>query len=104
MDKQLTDNFLPLANAVLEQNALVVNTGDKLIVFDTGMGSLTLFGPTTGRLMSSLKMAGIDPKDVDAVVMTHTHIEDCGGCMADGPFASFSCAAEFGRYQGHSRP
>src|ERR1700759_4965231 len=45
MDKQLTDNFLPLSNAVLEQNALVVNTGDKLIVFDTGMGSLTLFGP-----------------------------------------------------------
>jgi hypothetical protein len=35
----------PLSNAVLEQNALVVNTGDKLILFDTGMGSLTLFGP-----------------------------------------------------------
>src|SRR5262249_52733476 len=64
MDKQLTDNFLPLANAVLEQNALIVNTGDKLILFDTGLGSLKLFGPTTGRLMSSLKSAGIDPKDV----------------------------------------
>ena len=28
MDKQLTDNFLPLENAVLEQNALVLNTGE----------------------------------------------------------------------------
>src|SRR5215207_3110282 len=30
MDKQLTDNFLPLENAVLEQNALIINTGDRL--------------------------------------------------------------------------
>src|SRR5262245_6127253 len=36
MDKQLTDNFLPLENAVLEQNALVVNTGDRMVLFDTG--------------------------------------------------------------------
>jgi|EndMetStandDraft_5_1072996.scaffolds.fasta_scaffold12761_3 glyoxylase-like metal-dependent hydrolase (beta-lactamase superfamily II) len=95
MDKQLTDNFLPLTNAVLEQNALVVNTGDKLIVFDTGMGSLTLFGPTTGRLMSSLKAAGIDPKDVDAVVMTHAHIDHCGGCMADEGSRHFPNAEYF---------
>lgn len=83
MDKQLSDNFLPLSNAVLEQNALVVNTGDKLILFDTGMGSLRLFGPTTGKLMNSLKQAGINPSDIDAVVMTHAHIDHCGGCMAD---------------------
>ena len=47
MGKQLTDNFLPLENMVLEQNALVINTGDKLVLFDTGMGGLKLFGPTT---------------------------------------------------------
>jgi hypothetical protein len=73
MDKQLTDNFLPLANVVLEQNALVVNTGDKLILFDTGTGGLKMFGPTTGRLVGSIKSAGIDPKDIDAVVWGLTH-------------------------------
>src|SRR5258705_317481 len=66
MDKQLTDNFLPLENAVLEQNALVLNTGDRLVLFDTGLGSLSIFGKTTGKLMASLKQAGIDPKDIDA--------------------------------------
>jgi glyoxylase-like metal-dependent hydrolase (beta-lactamase superfamily II) len=83
MDKQLTDNFLPANNAVLEQNVLILNTGSQLVLFDTGMGSVKLFGPTTGKLLATMKQAGIDPKDIDAVVMSHAHIDHCGGCMAD---------------------
>lgn len=82
MDKQLTDNFLPVNNAVLEQNVLVLNTGDRMVLFDTGMGTQKVFGPTTGKLMRTLRQAGIDPKDIDAVVMSHAHIDHCGGCMA----------------------
>ena len=37
--KMLADNFLDPENVVLEQNSPVVNTGDKLILFDTGMGT-----------------------------------------------------------------
>lgn len=89
MDRQLTTNFLPLSNAVLEQNVLILNTGDKLVVFDTGMGTSKLFGPSTGKLMASIKQAGIDPKDVDAVVMSHAHIDHCGGCMAEDGTRNF---------------
>ena len=81
--RQLNDNFLPTNDAVLEQNILVLNTGDRIVLFDTGMGSMKNFGPTTGKLMATLKQAGIDPKDVDAVVMTHGHIDHVGGLMAD---------------------
>lgn len=83
MDKQLADNFLPANNAVLEQNILILNTGDKLVLFDTGMGSAKDFGATTGKLLATMKQAGIDPKDIDAVVMSHAHIDHCGGCVGD---------------------
>jgi glyoxylase-like metal-dependent hydrolase (beta-lactamase superfamily II) len=81
--KMLTDNFLNPTNAVLEQNAVVVNTGDKLVLIDTGMGSSTMFGPTTGKLLKSLAAAGIDPKDIDAVVATHAHCDHVWGIMGD---------------------
>src|ERR1700748_1364118 len=87
--RELHDNFLPADNAVLEQNVLVANFGDRVVLFDTGMGSDTLFGDGTGKLMTTLKQAGIDPKDVDAVVMSHAHIDHCGGCMADDGTRNF---------------
>jgi glyoxylase-like metal-dependent hydrolase (beta-lactamase superfamily II) len=47
------------------------------------------FGPTTGRLLSNLKQARIDPKDIDAVVMTHAHVEHLGGNNADNGTSNF---------------
>ena len=83
--RELNENFLPASNAVLEQNILVVNFGDRVVLFDTGMGNDTLFGNTTGKLQATLRQANINPADVDAVVMTHAHIDHCGGLInADG--------------------
>lgn len=80
--RQLTDSFLPTDNVVVEQNILVLNTGSQVVLFDTGMGILKTFGPSTGLLMKSLAQAGIPAASVDAVVMTHAHIDHCGGLMS----------------------
>ena len=77
----LQRNFLDTKNVVLEQNIPIVNIGDKLIMFDTGMGTSQAFGPTTGRLIRSMAEAGINPADIDAIVCSHAHIDHIGGIV-----------------------
>jgi glyoxylase-like metal-dependent hydrolase (beta-lactamase superfamily II) len=81
--KMLTANFLDPANVILEQNILVLNTGDKMVLFDTGMGGSQMFGPTPGKMMANLKAAGIDPASIDAIVCTHAHCDHVWGIMSD---------------------
>lgn len=74
--------LLDPANALLEQNALVINTGRHLVLFDTGMGDSMgadsrMFGPTTGRLLRNLRQAGIDPAQIDMVILSHAHCDHC---------------------------
>lgn len=63
-------------------NGFLVNTGTQLVLIDTGAGSL--FGPTVGKLVTSLKNAGYKPEQVDAVLITHMHPDHVGGLSADG--------------------
>jgi glyoxylase-like metal-dependent hydrolase (beta-lactamase superfamily II) len=87
--KLLEDNFLPTDNVLMDQNALVINTGDRVVLFDTGTGSAKAFGPDSGRLLTNLKAAGIEGKDVDAVVLTHAHPDHCFLLMADDGTRTF---------------
>lgn len=74
--KALEQSFLghPVETSV---NAFLVNTGAKLVLIDTGAGSL--FGPTLGNLMKSLKAAGYQPEQVDEIYITHLHGDHVGG-------------------------
>ncbi|MEL7464079.1 MAG: MBL fold metallo-hydrolase [Pseudomonadota bacterium] len=83
MKAMLTRNFLPTDNAVLEQNILVVDAGDRRILFDTGMGTSQMFGPTPGKLMPSLDAAGIDAASITDIVCTHGHCDHVWGIMSD---------------------
>lgn len=79
----LERNFLPADNAVLEQNILVLDSGDRRIIFDTGMGTSQMFGPTPGKLMGTLAAAGIDPASITDIVCTHAHCDHVWGIMSD---------------------
>ncbi|MBM3528570.1 MAG: MBL fold metallo-hydrolase [Alphaproteobacteria bacterium] len=81
MKRALERQFLAPDAVEMEQNALVVNTGKQLVLFDTGTGGLDTFGPNTGRLVRNLRAAGIRPADIDAVMLTHAHADHCFGLM-----------------------
>jgi Metallo-beta-lactamase superfamily len=81
VERMMTDLFLPPDKLVMDQNALVINTGDKLALFETGMASVKRT-EDMGLLVGNLKAAGIDPKDIDYLIPSHAHIDHIGGILA----------------------
>ena len=63
--------FMPKGTVFAPFNPVVVNTGSKLVLLDTGYGPG--LGPTVGLLPQTLAAAGIDPKAIDIVLISHMH-------------------------------
>ena len=57
---------------------LLVETGAQRVLVDTGLGGLS---PETSHLVDNLHAAGIEPNDIDAVVITHAHGGHIGGVL-----------------------
>jgi glyoxylase-like metal-dependent hydrolase (beta-lactamase superfamily II) len=79
--RTLQREFLP-ATPEISVNAYLVNTGEKLVLIDTGAGQL--LAPTLGRLGASLAASGYKPEQVDEIYLTHMHPDHCGGLTRDG--------------------
>ncbi len=64
-------------------NAFLINTGEKIILLDSGSGEL--FGPNYGgRLASSLRAAGYAPEQISDILLTHIHNDHSGGLSIQG--------------------
>ncbi len=66
---------------------LVVRTDDRTVLVDTGAGDE--LGDHTGKLRSNLGAMGIDPDDVDTVLVTHVHPDHVGGNLTDDGTRAF---------------
>jgi glyoxylase-like metal-dependent hydrolase (beta-lactamase superfamily II) len=66
----------PPDRITLSANALLVRTGGRLILIDTGLGPRY-----HGALPGSLKLAGVSPGDVTDVLITHPHPDHIGGLL-----------------------
>jgi glyoxylase-like metal-dependent hydrolase (beta-lactamase superfamily II) len=81
--KALQSVYMPPNRMTHHYAPIVLNMGRELIVIDTGFGPAA-FKKTRGQLgqfTSNLAAAGIDPKDVDLVVISHFHPDHVNGLL-----------------------
>ena len=69
--------FLPPKILPISFTALLVNTGAKLVLIDTGTAGQ--IADTAGSLLDNFKGAGIDPKAVDTILISHFHPDHIDG-------------------------
>jgi glyoxylase-like metal-dependent hydrolase (beta-lactamase superfamily II) len=82
--------FLPKDKVSVHFSPLVINTGGKLVVIDTGNGpgAFASSKGNVGLFASNLTAAGFDPKNIDMVVISHFHGDHVNGLLtADGAAA-----------------
>ncbi len=65
--------------AQFEASPLLLKSGSEMILMDTGAGGG--FQPTAGKILESLKAAGVDPSAVTKVIFTHGHPDHCWGTI-----------------------
>jgi len=104
----LTDAYIPNArrddiNAALEKAfmprdmmtiyfaPLVIQSGGKVIVIDTGMGPKRKVASkgANGLFLDNMMAAGFDPKAVDMVIASHFHVDHVSGLLADDGTPAF---------------
>ena len=86
LGRALNDAFLPVDRFKLNLNTLLLESGGKKVLIEAGAAQT--LGPDGGHLFTNLAAIGIQPDDIDAIVITHTHPDHVGNlCRADGSSA-----------------
>jgi glyoxylase-like metal-dependent hydrolase (beta-lactamase superfamily II) len=71
----LAANFRPARRTAV--NAFLIHSAGRLALIETGSGNY--MQPTAGKVLANVKAAGVDPADIDAVLLTHMHPDHSAG-------------------------
>jgi glyoxylase-like metal-dependent hydrolase (beta-lactamase superfamily II) len=69
--------YMPKGKVTVPFNPTLINTGSKLVLIDVGNGPVP--NAPVGQLFANLQAAGVDPKDIDIVVLSHLHPDHING-------------------------
>lgn len=79
----LGTEFVPLP-----VGTVLVRTGDRLVLLDTGTGTSdfvnSVLGDYIGGLVPTLELIGVSPEAITDVIFSHSHADHLGGTSADG--------------------
>ena len=81
LQRGFAENFLT-TTVENSDNEFLIRTGGKLVLVDAGSGDL--LGASFGQLTKSLQNAGVQPEQIDAILLTHLHPDHVGGLMRNG--------------------
>src|SRR4030042_1837807 len=92
IEATLRQHTLPLKQIATPYTCLFINTGQHRVLIDTGAGNIganaAKFFPNvdhsttiTGTLLTNMKAIGIQPADIDLVIITHAHPDHIGGTL-----------------------
>ncbi len=77
VEASLAAAFLPPGILQINFTALLVNTGRKLVLIDTGTAGQIV--DSAGTLLDNLAVAGIKPAAIDTILISHFHPDHING-------------------------
>ena len=77
VSRALRDAFLPARILPITFTALLVNTGSKLALIDTGTAGQV--ADTAGVMIANLAVAGVTPGAIDTILISHFHPDHIDG-------------------------
>jgi glyoxylase-like metal-dependent hydrolase (beta-lactamase superfamily II) len=80
-DAYYRSRLIPADQVALQVSPVLLESGGRRILVDAGMASGAERAPNAARLPLSLQAAGVPPESIDAVVVTHAHVDHVGGLL-----------------------
>jgi glyoxylase-like metal-dependent hydrolase (beta-lactamase superfamily II) len=77
VDKSILDRYIPASGFKHSANAVLVKAPGQNILIDTGTGA-------GGIIIEKIKKLGVQPENVDAVLITHLHGDHFGSLQING--------------------
>src|SRR5215210_6310169 len=92
VEEALREHNLPTGQVNTPYTCLFIDTGEHRVLVDTGAGDLGAHAAqafpgldhstsVTGLLLENLRAAGIEPSEIDTVIVTHAHPDHVGGTL-----------------------
>jgi|JI10StandDraft_1071094.scaffolds.fasta_scaffold50636_6 glyoxylase-like metal-dependent hydrolase (beta-lactamase superfamily II) len=76
--------------------AFLVRVGDRLVLLDAGVGDVRDEMFDGGQLLHSLSAIGVQPSDIDTVVISHLHSDHMGWLEVDGQITFSNATVHIG--------
>jgi glyoxylase-like metal-dependent hydrolase (beta-lactamase superfamily II) len=87
VERSMVERFWSPSELAVCFNALYIDTGAHKVLIDTGAG--VELGTGLAKLTQNLHSLGIQPQDIDMVIITHAHPDHIGGIVASNGQLTF---------------